>query len=113
MKKILDFFSKLKKISTTKFLITFLFVDCIAVQFFVAYATVMSVAIAEAVGAVPTFEPLIALVGAVVAEAIGFGIYCIKSAKENSKDGIVYELAMRNKQKEEEIDAEDETSGNG
>ena len=44
----------------------------------------------------PDFTPLVTLIGAVVSEVIGFAIYAIKSAKENTSGGIVYETAMMN-----------------
>jgi hypothetical protein len=50
----------------------------------------------------PDFSPLITLIGAVVSEVIGFAIYSIKAAKENTKGGIVYESAMRELNMEEE-----------
>lgn len=42
----------------------------------------------------PDLTPLITLIGAVVSEVIGFAIYSIKAAKENTSGGIVYDLAM-------------------
>ena len=42
----------------------------------------------------PDFSPLVALIGAVIGEVIGFAVYSLKSAKENTKNGIVYEQAM-------------------
>ena len=36
-----------------------------------------------------------ALITTVVAEVIGFGIYALKSTKENTEGGIVFETAMR------------------
>lgn len=36
-----------------------------------------------------------ALITTVVAEVIGFGVYALKSAKENTEGGIIYETTMR------------------
>ena len=41
------------------------------------------------------FTPLVALIGAVVGEVFGYAIYSLKSAKENSAGGIVYDSALR------------------
>ena len=43
----------------------------------------------------PDLSPLMALITTVVAEVIGFGIYALKSTKENTEGGIIYETAMR------------------
>ena len=47
------------------------------------------------------FTPLVTLVGTVVTEVIGFGVYALKSMKENTSGGIVYESTM--KEMEEQI----------
>ena len=52
----------------------------------------------------PDLSPLMALISAVVAEVIGFAVYALKSTKENTEGGIIYETAMynlENKQQEE------------
>ena len=43
----------------------------------------------------PDFTPLVALIGAVVSEVVGYAVYALKSAKENTVGGITYESAMR------------------
>ena len=40
-------------------------------------------------------SPLCSLIAAVVGECLAYITYCAKSKMENSKDGIVYELAMK------------------
>lgn len=40
------------------------------------------------------FGPLTMLITAVVSEVIGFAIYAVKSTKENTVGGIVYDTAM-------------------
>lgn len=82
------------KLSTSKLLILFLFINCTLVQLFTAWVTVKSFYIVELTGAAPDFTPLVALIGAVVGEVIGFAVYALKSAKENTSGGIVFEQAM-------------------
>ena len=85
---------KKKKISTSKILITFLFINCTIIEIFTGYVTLKSFNLAYTIGYGVDFSPLVTLIGAVVGEVIGFAIYSIKSSKENSQGGIVYELAM-------------------
>ena len=44
---------------------------------------------------IPDFTPLVTILGAVVAQTIGFAIYAAKSTKENTKGGITYDMAMK------------------
>ena len=87
-------FKKKKKVATSKVLISFLFINCTLIELFTGYVILKSFDLAYAVGYGVDFSPLVALIGAVVGEVIGFAIYAIKSAKENSRGGIVYEMAM-------------------
>lgn len=84
------------KISTSKLLIVFLFINCTIIEIFTGYVTLRSLDIATMTFMMPDFTPLVTLIGAVVSEVIGFAIYAIKSAKENTSGGIVYETAMMN-----------------
>lgn len=84
------------KISTSKLLIVFLFINCTIIEIFTGYVTLKSLDIATMTFMMPDFTPLVTLIGAVVSEVIGFAIYAIKSAKENTSGGIVYETAMIN-----------------
>ena len=43
------------------------------------------------------FSPLVTLIGAVVGEVIGFAIYSLKSTKENTAGGVVYDSIFRDK----------------
>lgn len=97
------FFSKIPKISTSKLLILFLFLNCTAIELFTAWITIKSVELVQITMIAPDFSPLITLIGAVVSEVIGFAIYSIKAAKENTKGGIVYDTAMRNYDMEEKV----------
>lgn len=100
-----NFFKRLPKLSTSKLLILFLFLNCTLIELFTAWVTVQSIGLVQITMMAPDFSPLITLIGAVVSEVIGFAIYSIKAAKENTKDGIVYESAMR------ELNMEEETNG--
>lgn len=97
-----NFFKKLPKLSTSKLLILFLFLNCTLIELFTAWVTVQSIGLVQITMTAPDFSPLITLIGAVVSEVIGFAIYSIKAAKENTKGGIVYESAMRELNMEEE-----------
>lgn len=83
-----------KKITTTKWLILFLFINCTLIELFTGWSTIQSLRLSALTGQSVDFSPLVTLIGAVVSEVIGFAIYAIKSAKENCKNGITYEKAM-------------------
>lgn len=85
-----------KKLSTSKLLIALLFINCTLIELFTGYITLKSFDLASMTFMMPDFTPLTTLIGAVVGEVIGFAIYAIKSAKENTAGGIVYETAMMN-----------------
>lgn len=82
------------KTATSKLLVAFLFISCTAIEIFTGYITVKSFELAADLGMSPDLTPLITLIGAVVSEVIGFAIYAIKAAKENTSGGIIYDLAM-------------------
>lgn len=84
---------KIKKIPTSKRLILFLFLNCTLIELFTAWVTIKSLYLAETFLIVPDFTPLVSLIGAVLGEVIGYAVYAIKSAKENSQGGIVFESA--------------------
>ena len=83
-----------KKPSTTKLLIMFLFGSCTLIELFTGWVTVQSLILAREAFITPDFTPLVTLIGAVVAEVFGFAVYSLKSAKENTAGGIVFEQAM-------------------
>lgn len=83
-------------ISTTKLIVAFLFINCTIIEIFTGWVTIKSLEMAAITGQPADLTPLATLVGAVVSEIIGFAVYAAKSAKENSKGGITYDLAMRN-----------------
>lgn len=80
-----------KKISTTKILVTFLFINCTLLEIFTGWMTIWNLILARDVGASIDFTPLITLIGVVIGEVFGFAIYALKSMKENTKGGLVYE----------------------
>ena len=60
-------------------------------EIFIGWVTIKSFALADMIGMYPDFTPLITLIGAVIGETLSYGIYCVKSKAENTKDGIVYQ----------------------
>ncbi len=93
---------KEKKISYSKLLLTLLFINFFLLEIFTGWVTIKSFSLAYAIETMPDFTPLITLLGAVIGETLSYGIYCSKSKAENTKDGIVYETAMRNLENDEE-----------
>lgn len=84
----------MKKSSTTKKLMFFLFINCTFVELFTAWVTAQNLSLVREVGANLDFTPLVTLIGTVVGEVLSFAIYAAKSAKENTQGGIVYEQMM-------------------
>ena len=96
-----------KKLTTSKLLILFLFINCTLIELFTGWVTIMSIYLAAVTGVAPDFTPLVTLIGAVVGEVIGYGVYSVKSMKENLKGGIVYDSCLGI----EDSDNEDESVG--
>lgn len=90
------------KIPTSKLLILFLFINCTLIELFTGWVTIKSIDLATLTMVGPDFTPLVTLIGAVVSEVIGFAIYAIKSAKENTEGGIIYETTMAKLQQTDE-----------
>ena len=90
----------MKKISCTKLIILFLFINCTLVELFTGWVVVKNLALAAA-GVALDLTPLTTLVGTVVAEVLGFAVYAAKAAKENSKGGIVYDSTFAHGNEEE------------
>lgn len=98
-----------KKITTTKWLILFLFINCTLIELFTGWSTVQSLRLSALTSQSVDFSPLVTLIGAVVSEVIGFAIYAVKSMKENCKNGIVYDSILQsNERMEENINFESE-----
>lgn len=85
----------LPKISTSKLLIFFLFLNCTIIELFTGFVTLKSLDLTTLTMANPDFTPLVTLIGAVVSEVVGYAVYALKSAKENTAGGIIYETTMR------------------
>lgn len=83
-----------QKLTTSKLLVLFLFGNCSAIELFTGWATVKMLNTAAYTGLID-FTPLIALIGAVVSEVFGYAVYALKSAKENTAGGIVYDMAIQ------------------
>lgn len=84
-----------RQLTTTKFLMLFLFISCSVIELFTMFAIIkgMNMGLMD-------FTPLTMLITSVVAETVGFSIYSLKSMKENTKGGIVYQTALFDKQNE-------------
>lgn len=86
--------SKTDKLSMSKKALIFLFINCTLVEIFTGWVTIKSFALAFAMGIMPDFSPLLAIIGAVVGEVVGLMTYYAKSTKENTVGGIVYENSL-------------------
>ena len=86
-----------RRITTSKFLVLFLFANCTAVQVVAIIATIESFHVAMATGMAPDMSALIALISAIVGEVIGYAVYAVKATKENMKGGITYDMAFANR----------------
>ena len=84
----------MKKMSTTKKFILFLFINCTLIELFTGWVTVQNLILAREMGVLLDFTPLVTLIGAIVGEVFSFAVYAAKSAKENTKGGIIYEKAI-------------------
>lgn len=82
------------KVTTTKLLMWFLFANCTAIEIFAMVVTLLGVRNASLTGASPDLSPLNSLISSVVCEVVGFALYALKSLRENTKGGIVYETAL-------------------
>lgn len=89
-----EFENKKRKISTSKLLIIFLFVNCTLIEIFTGWAMVKMLSLAFVAGTMIDFTPLVAIIGAVVGEVFGYAIYSLKSTKENTVGGIVYDSVI-------------------
>ena len=101
---------KSKKMSTTKFLIGFLFINCTLVELFTGWATAQSLKISSMTGNPMDFSPLVTLIGAVVTEVMGFAVYAVKATKENTANGITYMMAQQSLNNNESNPTEENTS---
>lgn len=77
-----------KKLSTSKLIVLFLFLNCTIIEIFTGYVTLKSLNLG-----IVDFSPLTTLISAVVGEVICFAVYAYKATKENTEGGITYENA--------------------
>lgn len=84
-----------KRMSASKKLMLFLFINCSIIELFTLFIIFYSFPFAAAIGVLPDFAPLNTLISTVVAETISFGIYSLKAVKENTKGGIVYDATIK------------------
>lgn len=101
---------KPKKMSTTKLLVGFLFINCTIVELFTGWATAQSLKISYMTGNSMDFSPLVTLIGAVVTEVMGFAVYAVKATKENTANGITYMMAQQSLNNNENDPTEENTS---
>ena len=87
---------KKPKISTTKKIVMFLFINCSLIELFTGFITLANLHLNIQTGALIDFTPIVTLIGAVVSQVIGFAIYAVKATKENTQGGVIYETAMQN-----------------
>ena len=99
------FKEKKDKIANSKLLVWFLFINCTVIEIFTIWVIIRELSLAADGILMPDLSPLMALITTVVAEVIGFGIYALKSTKENTEGGIVFETAMRELNIQQENDS--------
>ena len=96
-----------KKLSTSKFLMLFLFISCSVIELSTIILTFKSFNLGNI-----DFSAMQSLIAAVVAQVVGFAIYSLKSLKENTVGGIVYQTAIIQAQnKQNNNDNNQEASG--
>lgn len=81
------------KITTGKLAMWILLLLCLIVIIFTSWVTIKEFSLAYALGLMPDFTPLVAMIGAILGAAIDVAAYFAKSAKENTKGGITYQAA--------------------
>ena len=82
--------TKKKKINTSKLLIGFIFINCVTVEIYSMW--VMYV--------LSDLSALSVLMTAIIGETFAYAVYSIKSTKENTQGGIIYDLAIKNGENE-------------
>ena len=106
-----EFENKKRKISTSKLLIIFLFINCTLIEIFTGWAMVKMLSLALIAGTMIDFTPLVALIGAVVGEVFSYAIYSLKSTKENTVGGIVYDSVINNSNNKEPFPSQETRVG--
>ena len=62
-------------------------------------------------GTMIDFTPLVALIGAVVGEVFSYAIYSLKSTKENTVGGIIYDSVINNSNNKEPFPSQETRVG--
>ena len=91
-----EFAPKGKKVEASKFFTMFLLVNFILVEGFVGVIAWRSFDLASSMGVSPDFSALYGIIATIIGETITFLIYSVKSMKENTVGGVVYESMIRN-----------------
>lgn len=82
-----------RKISSSKIFYYLLILNCTIIEAYcmwITYKALVSYGTLD-------WQAILAVIGAVFVESINYLIYCDKSKKENTKGGIVYDMAMKDK----------------
>lgn len=93
------------RITTGKLAMWFLFILCVCVIIFTGWITLQQFTLAYAIGIMPSFTPLVTMIGAIIGATIDVAAYFAKSAKENTQGGIIFEAAAANNFEEQPIKA--------
>lgn len=93
-----------KKISFSKIALIILFINFTFLEALTGLITIMSLHLATISEFPPDFTPITTLLGAVIGQTLSYGIYSLKAKAENTKDGLVYDLTMKNQTNEEEME---------
>lgn len=79
-----------KKVSSAKLAMAFIFINCTLIEAFsihITYRALSTLGILD-------LSAILGLISAVVGESVAYVVYCAKSKHENTKGGIVYDMAM-------------------
>lgn len=77
-----------RKPAYSKLLVAFIFIDCLFIQGFIMHMMAKT-------GDMSHLSSLIGLIGTLFVQGMSLVSYNSKSAKENSVNGIIYEMAMK------------------
>lgn len=102
-REIKEKYKQKNKFAFSKFLVFFLFLNCTVVEVITFILTFKTVQLG-----IIDFSSLQMLITAIVGEVIGFSIYSLKSLKQNTTGGIVYQTAIREQQKENQYNYQEE-----
>lgn len=93
-----------QRISFSKIALIILFINFTLLEALTGLVTIMSLHLSTISEFPPDFTPITTLLGAVIGQTLSYGIYSLKAKAENTKDGLVYDLAMKNQTNEEEME---------